>query len=312
MEGTNLDPFWALARTGEAELTREELRQWPPANVELLTRMGVLRPTRTATHALCTECPDGHVEEVIRLDHQDKTGFFIGCPEHGRVEVSPERLAQVAPDWNALAAWLAGGLGAKGTPEAVVPGALWRLGRVALGGKSRDAWCVRAYQGLQEDFAAKMPSTTGSVVFTFGTLAGVLLPQLPADHVIPLEEVVSQDSVALVLNLEEVEARVSGAVRDDMVSRKVRKKRAQRAAVVDALKRELNAHILSAQSHAKNLERQDREPELLPRPTQKALAKYIHASESAVSRALKEKEPYLKVLWETANDLDAVRKYKAR
>jgi hypothetical protein len=87
-------------------------------------------------------------------------------------------------------------------------------------------------------------------------------------------------------------------------------KRASRAATLDALKDVLREHLRAARDHAWATTRTG-EPELLPRPTQAALAVQLKVSESTVSRSLRDsKDMELPILWKTAEDIDAVRAYR--
>ena len=76
---------------------------------------------------------------------------------------------------------------------------------------------------------------------------------------------------------------------------------------MERLTKELQRHLLAARDHAKDCRVRTGTPRLLPRPTQAQLARQTGLTESAVSRCLKDPEAaVLRVLWETAGDLDAV------
>lgn len=88
------------------------------------------------------------------------------------------------------------------------------------------------------------------------------------------------------------------------------KKRADRAANVEALKKELIEHIRAARDHAQAAVDFGREPELLPRPSRRELAERIGITESAASRCFSDPAATeLNLLWETAEDLDSVMKF---
>jgi len=88
------------------------------------------------------------------------------------------------------------------------------------------------------------------------------------------------------------------------------KKRAERAANMEALKKELIEHIKAARDHAQTAVDFGREPELLPRPSRRELAERIGITESAASRCFRDPAATeLKLLWETAGDLEAVMKF---
>lgn len=88
------------------------------------------------------------------------------------------------------------------------------------------------------------------------------------------------------------------------------KKRADRAANMEAIKKELIEHIKAARDHAQAAVDFGREPELLPRPSRRELAERIGITESAASRCFSDPAATeLNLLWETADDLDAVLKF---
>ena len=85
------------------------------------------------------------------------------------------------------------------------------------------------------------------------------------------------------------------------------KKRADRAANIESLKREMIQHLRAARDHAFAKKKQTGEPELLPRPTQKALGERVGLSEYAVSRCLADSDAQeLKLYWESANNLNKI------
>lgn len=87
--------------------------------------------------------------------------------------------------------------------------------------------------------------------------------------------------------------------------------RGMRTANIEKLEKELEKHLLAARDHAHSLRDRGREPALLPRPSQKELARRTGLSKSDVSRCINDKRAtVLKILWETAESLEAVMKYK--
>lgn len=88
-------------------------------------------------------------------------------------------------------------------------------------------------------------------------------------------------------------------------------RRGTRAANIEKLEKELEKHLLAARDHAHSC--REREPALLPRPTQKDLARWTGLTQSDVSRCLNDpRAKVLKILWDTANSLEAVMKYNRR
>ena len=89
--------------------------------------------------------------------------------------------------------------------------------------------------------------------------------------------------------------------------------RSERATNIERLERELTKHILAARDHAYTLEQRGQEPQLLPRPTQKDLARMLGVDKSVVSRCFSDQRAkVLKILWHTADSLDDVMRYRKR
>jgi len=89
--------------------------------------------------------------------------------------------------------------------------------------------------------------------------------------------------------------------------------RAARTANIERLEKEIEKHLLAARDHAFTLQQRGQEPALLPRPEQKDLAKHVGITESAVSRCLNDpRARMLKILWNTADSLEDVMRYRRR
>jgi hypothetical protein len=89
------------------------------------------------------------------------------------------------------------------------------------------------------------------------------------------------------------------------------RKRATRAAKIEALRKEMIDHLRAAHDHARATRDQTGTPRLLPRPTQKDLAKRVDISEYDVSRCLKDPAAHeLRLLWEVALDLGQIMTWK--
>jgi hypothetical protein len=89
--------------------------------------------------------------------------------------------------------------------------------------------------------------------------------------------------------------------------------RAERTAAIEKLEKEMEAHLLAARDHAHSLNDRGLTPELLPRPQQNELAKRAGLTTSQVCNCLKDgRARILRILWESANSLDAVMNYQRR
>jgi len=84
-------------------------------------------------------------------------------------------------------------------------------------------------------------------------------------------------------------------------------KRSARAAAIDAIRSALREHLRVARDHAFDTKQRTCVPELLPRPTQKDLAKQLKLSPTAVSRALSdESATELQIMWKGLLDIECV------
>jgi hypothetical protein len=80
---------------------------------------------------------------------------------------------------------------------------------------------------------------------------------------------------------------------------------------LDALERELSEHLRAARDHAITSRDFSGEAKLLKRPTKDQLARRAKVSASAATRCFQDEAgAKLRMMWELANDLDAVIGYR--
>lgn len=137
--------------------------------------------------------------------------------------------------------------------------------------------------------------------------------------VAPLDEIITADGTALVTGeqwheyLEALCRHAKLTLASNYQNRKPMPMRARRAASIEKLEKEVEAHLLAARDHAHSLIDRGLEPVLLPRPKQKELAKRTGLATSGVSRCLNDpRAKLLKLLWDMAGSLEAVMKYERR
>ncbi len=156
-----------------------DLSEWPPGSLQVFQKLGVVRRSAGGLTASCPSCDDGHIEVVTERPGPDgQTRLFIYCPEQLRLEVTAEMCQGWEVNPEGLAASVAAGLGLKGTPKAVVPNRLWRLGRIPCDGTTREVvFAVR----LGEADATSVVAHVG-----VGGRAIVIVPRLvPDDRIWP-------------------------------------------------------------------------------------------------------------------------------
>jgi hypothetical protein len=91
-------------------------------------------------------------------------------------------------------------------------------------------------------------------------------------------------------------------------NKRPKRKRADRAAKIEAVRRELVDHIRSARDHAFALAQSDREPTLLKRPTKADLARGAGIKDYDLTRCFRD-DPQLIQLWKIASEVELVMKY---
>ncbi len=146
-----------------------EVATWAQGVFEQVHSSGIVRAAQTGMTAPCPGCDQAHVETVAVVDGPRGPRYFVPCPESLRVEVTADMCCGWEVDRGRLAAIVARLIGAKGSPKEVVRDRLWRLGRVVIGGTSRefllacrldanDAGSVTRHIGSRGRFVLLVPS----------------------------------------------------------------------------------------------------------------------------------------------------------
>lgn len=139
------DPFADLLQRADLEsavFTGDEVSCWPDGVSARLVHAGLLRPIAGALSIECDACGEGHIEEVQFVAAAPGRAY-ITCPENGRVRVDEARLRQWDIDFTRLTESLAAALAVAGRVEELVASRLWLLGKMAIGGRSRDVFLAR-------------------------------------------------------------------------------------------------------------------------------------------------------------------------
>lgn len=308
-----LSIIWPSADIPDPVLAGDEVGSLGQSVFDCLINLGLLKQADTARHVTCLDCTDQHVEEVLPIKSPDGcTRFFILCPKNGRIEVSRERLLQWTVDYTPLQQALKTAFSVTGDPEEVAPGGIWNLGRAALGGKSRTLWMARGFAWSDSRQLKKaLPVGRSPVLFFLGQPPETGLVDIPAESIIDLKSIVIIERGELIVDKDAVDCQLRQIDTTQTGKKTPPKKRAIRAALIDAIKKELKEHLRSAHDHAHVTLEKKGEAELLPPPTQKQLAKHLNVHESTISRAIKDKsDREMPILWEIANDVSQVLKFK--
>ncbi len=304
MQAEQLNSFWHCAQTNNPVLSYEQFREIPVDSRQAMLAAGLLKEGQPSRSVECDGCEDGHVEEVRQVEYPDgKRRFFISCPECSCVEVKPERLRQWVFDYGKIIDLLYKNLNCRGKSQAIIARTFWHVGAAALAGQSRPVWLARTITPMTKEL---MP--TGKLPILFKIFPGQYqVDNFDSDRMFELCELIFIKDGELKLDVDTIKNQMGYVIETQTPVPQPPRKDANRAAVIKAAKKELHQHILSMKSFLAS-----GNPKL-PHLTQKQLAKQINASETMVSNILaKEPDELLRILWQTANDPDKIRKYSRK
>lgn len=178
-----------------------EVRTWPPGGLALFRELGLLRASAGGLMAPCPNCIDAHTELVTVCEEPDgRRRFFIPCPESLRAEVTTEMCGGWQVDLEALANLIAKSIDLH-RARSIVPGRLWRLGRMKWKDGTREVLLAMRLTGDDAPQVVAHVGTHGRDI--------VLVPHhVPDDRlwpqrippVIALSQVASLDADGLVLD----------------------------------------------------------------------------------------------------------------
>lgn len=286
------------------------------SRLELLIRLGVLREMAAAGSACCPDCqfgPQRRVEYVADSKTHARHGY-IHCPQCGIVEVALDSLRRWGVDPAGFLAAAFSGAGVSGPATEVIPGRLWRVGKVTWAARRREVYFARCYRRDGGDsLVAEMSRRPKAILFTATEAAARRWAGAVENLVIALESALSLDGGSICFDVEYVEGRlVDAGLAGPARPQRPKRKRAERAAKIEALEKELIAHLRAARDHAYATMDHTGTPELLPRPSQKQLAERTGLSEVDVSRCLNDRAAReLRLYWQTALDLEQIMRWKA-
>lgn len=270
----------------------------------------ILRPTSSSAAFTCTECG-----ERCRVTHiSDKAGDlhgYIHCRDCGIVAVPPhalERWELDAPGFLTTAF--------RDIQLAIherVARHLWQVGKAHWAGRTREVWFARSFRRDAVSAVTQvLASRPKAILFAPTELGAGRWQEITPNLTLALESTLTLANGSISFDAEYVAGRLvdAGLGPDTMTSRPT-KKRGDRAANIESLRKEMIEHLRAARDRAFDTREQTGEPELLPRPTQKALGERVGLSEPDVSRCLRDPEAReLQLYWKTALDLDQLMAWK--
>ena len=284
----------------------DEVYQWPPESFLPWLDCGLLRPTTPARALPCNTCGRWHVAEILTVDDAHGKRAYVQCPTYGPSPINTDRLRRWEVDLGKLAETISAELHCRGHVAETSPQRFWHLGAACLAGNYHNVFLGRmlTHRDGAELLRRQHISKYGilfvpSMVPKLGSTDGH-----PTMFVFSVRDTVVPESDWLHLDRTFIESQV--AYREEAAER-VRSKRAERAALIAKLTKAMMEHIRAACDHAHATQRRSGMPGLLPRPTERQLARLLGATQASVHRCLADHSAReLQYLWNLAVDLDRI------
>lgn len=276
---------------------------------------GILQTITASPSATCLYCGEDDLRQVTFLADQ-RTGQkrgYISCPDCGPVEIPRERLQRWSINVPAFlqAAFSTGGVAVRLSES--VAGRLWQTGRATWAGRSREVWFARAFRRAHAGDATKVLQGRPKAIVFAPTEAGAASWQAAAGNlVIALESALSLAGGSLAFDLPYVEGRIIDAgLGPEAAPQRRAKKRGDRAAKIELLKKEMIRHLQAARDYAFDTLDRTGEPQLLPRPLRKELGALVGLQSYEVTKCFQDPESReLNLYWEAALDLRQIMAWK--
>lgn len=286
----------AVADRGRAILCESLIADWPSDIRAHLQSSGLLSPQPAATALACPDCPDRPYHDVAWFDFTEPTPWLM-CPVFGPTPIDASLLTKWSVCRAVLHEQLRAAIRLGGVLAEVVPDRLWKLGMWEAGVR------VTVFLGRQlqrpdtEDVLAVARRAAHPFLLAYRDFAIEGIPVATLTDVGWWDRGLHTGQEALVSLLSQTP--VKKTVKPT--------RRGQRLAAIESLTRALSDHLRAAREHAQSAIDHGREPQLLPRPTQRQLAKECRLSDAAVSRSLQDPDAReLRLLWELATDLNHI------
>lgn len=313
----NRDPLFLLLRyleMGRKTLAADEAAHdfgtaWPT-----FLSMGFLRLAAPARLLPCPDCNDGLLPiHGLAPTAQSATTLHLLCPDCGLVAIDSSQVTRYAIQLKTIVSSIAMTAGAVKQPLVQVQRHLWRLGLMPAPVRSKEAFVVTGpVQGRGLTIRRFFRRNPKAILLFPTTLGRQNWKGKVPEIVTSIGEFLSLQNGSLHFD----QAKFGSALRDLIPAEKAKKRtarRAPRSTAIEKLEQEIEAHLVAARDYARHTRDTTGEPQLLPRPTQRELGRRLRFSESRVSNCLRDpKARTLKLLWETALNLDDILRWSPR
>lgn len=289
----------------------EAVREWPPEQLAELTAAGLLTEIAPARSLACPGCTEAPFCDVICTErHTGERRMLLACPNCGMTEIPLDDLRRWQVDRAVVLELVRQALSLAGQRSEALVGRLWRLGRLNHGGTPWSVWFgFHLFRRDAGDILLRAQFPVRTLLLVPGRMPSRPLPG--GIQVGSLRELTDWCGDTLQWDEERLEELLHVPDAESHSPKKPAPTRRQsRAADIDALVAELKQHLRSARDHAFHTRESHGLPALLPRPTQKDLARRLGITESRISRSLNdERAAELRLLWNLADDLDQVLRF---
>ncbi|MCI0534590.1 MAG: hypothetical protein L0Z50_05125 [Verrucomicrobiales bacterium] len=300
-----------LLRAEQADpitLSIDQIQHWLPAELDFWIRSGVLVPARPAEELVCRQCADQPIDRVVWISPREgqQPQAYLPCPTCGPVAIATDRLRQWRLDLSRLWEEIFAAAGIDVQLRELVPARLWGIGKCDL---SDRGWHVFVGRGLHKPRAAELLRGTRFSAQSILFVPAKLPPPDGGFRTLPvilcLRDVVTWNDQKIGFHVHQIEQQLSIKTPPNL-SRTLRpvRKRAARASNIEVLSKLLKEHVEAAWDYAQTTANAGK-AKLLPRPSQRDLAKLAGINEMAASRCFHDAAAReLRILWELAGDLE--------
>jgi len=272
--------------------------------------LGLLIEEPSASSIDCPDCSRRCRVDYLR-DASSTQQAFIHCRDCGLSRLSREQLQRWSIQTERVLASVFAGvtlsLAAKVAPF------VWHVGKATWAGRSRQIWFARGFRrdGCQAAVSL-LRANSKAVVFTPTDLGAGLWQEATGNLVIPLDLVTSLDGGTLMLDVEDIQARIEDVTVVDICKRAPTKsKRSQRAANIESLTRVVIDFLRSARDYAFDTKEKKGVAELLPRPAISIFCKQAGIKPHDFSRCIDDESAReLKVYWGMTENLEQIMSFR--